>query len=418
MNSIKKSILFTALFLFIAAGSFAVGTPQADAATKLSKVKNVSVVTKDNTNITLKWKKVKGATYQVKVMNKNKKKLRLVKAKKKKKKITKLKKNTKYYFKVRAEQKKKRGKWSKIKGVRTANETADPGDADPGDGDPAPGDGDGDVDPGDPAPGDGDGGTTPAVDFSNAAYSGTEEGGAITISVGLSAAASSAVTVDYATSDGTATAGTDYTAVTGTMTFAAGETSGTFTVTPIADTDNEDNETITLTLSGASGATVSTVSNPATVTITDNDVLTISSASFTNNANIPVTFTCDAPGGGGTSPEVNWVSAPAGTQSFVLIVRDIDASDYIHWVVKDIPVTTTGSAQGGDPVGGMTVLNSEGNDYYDGPCPPVEDASHTYQFEIYALDTATVSGTTGAELDVNMLPNILETSIISGEYDA
>ncbi len=107
------------------------------------------------------------------------------------------------------------------------------------------------------------------VDFSSATYNGTEKEGSLTITVELSAASASSVTVDYASSDGTATAGTDYTAVSGTLTFSAGTTSQTFTVTPNNDSLDEGSETVTLTLSNASNATLGSTNTPAVLTIWD-----------------------------------------------------------------------------------------------------------------------------------------------------
>ena len=75
--------------------------------------------------------------------------------------------------------------------------------------------------------------------------------------VKLSPAASATVTVDYATSDGTATAGDDYTAVSDTLTFLPGQTRKTVSVPIIDDTVDDDGETMTLTLSNASGADIS-----------------------------------------------------------------------------------------------------------------------------------------------------------------
>ena len=76
----------------------------------------------------------------------------------------------------------------------------------------------------------------------------------MTFNVRLDPAATETVTVDYATADGTATAGDDYTATSGTLTFGPGETTQTIEV-PIHDDLVEDNgETFTLTLSNASGA--------------------------------------------------------------------------------------------------------------------------------------------------------------------
>ena len=84
----------------------------------------------------------------------------------------------------------------------------------------------------------------------------TQEGQDATLdfAVTLSPAASDTVTVTWATADGTATAGADYTAADGTLTFAAGETAMTVTVTVLDDAVDEGEETLTLTLSDASGA--------------------------------------------------------------------------------------------------------------------------------------------------------------------
>ena len=91
------------------------------------------------------------------------------------------------------------------------------------------------------------------------------EGSNLGFAVTLSEAAAGEVTVDYATGDGTATAGADYTAASGTLTFAAGETSKTVSVALLRDTDTEADETLTLALSGASGATIGTASATGTV---------------------------------------------------------------------------------------------------------------------------------------------------------
>ena len=92
-----------------------------------------------------------------------------------------------------------------------------------------------------------------------------------TFTVTLSAVSGLAVSFDYATSNGTATSSADYTATSGSLTIAAGATTTTFTVGVLADTLDEDNETVTLTLSGASNATISDATG--TLTITDDDSL-------------------------------------------------------------------------------------------------------------------------------------------------
>ena len=106
----------------------------------------------------------------------------------------------------------------------------------------------------------------PAVSVSDASAT---EGDAIEFTVSLSAARGRPVTVRYATSDGTAESGTDFTAASGTLTFAAGETSKTVSVATTDDSADEEDETFTLTLSNPADATLGDAT--ATGTIVDND---------------------------------------------------------------------------------------------------------------------------------------------------
>ena len=94
------------------------------------------------------------------------------------------------------------------------------------------------------------------------------EGQSLTFAVTLSAAAASAVTVQYRTANGTAIS-SDYRSASGTLRFAAGDTRKTISVRTTDDRVNENNETITVSLSNASGATIS--DGRATGTIIDND---------------------------------------------------------------------------------------------------------------------------------------------------
>lgn len=88
--------------------------------------------------------------------------------------------------------------------------------------------------------------------------------------VTLSAPSTTPVTVAYGTADGTAHAGADYAALTGTLTFAPGETSKMVHVAVNGDVVVEGDETLTLTLSAPTGATIGDGS--ATGTITNDDV--------------------------------------------------------------------------------------------------------------------------------------------------
>lgn len=91
-----------------------------------------------------------------------------------------------------------------------------------------------------------------------------------TFPVTLSPAQATAVTVNYATSAGTAAAGSDFTTTSGTLTFAPNETQKNINVPVIGDTTAESSETFTVTLSGAS-AGITIADGQGTGTITDDD---------------------------------------------------------------------------------------------------------------------------------------------------
>ncbi len=93
----------------------------------------------------------------------------------------------------------------------------------------------------------------------------------LAFAVTLSRGAAAPVTVAYATADGTATAGQDYTATSGTLTFAPGETAKTVPVPVLDDAHDDTEETLTLTLSNATGARIR--DGAATGTIVNADSL-------------------------------------------------------------------------------------------------------------------------------------------------
>ena len=94
-------------------------------------------------------------------------------------------------------------------------------------------------------------------------------GAAVAFAVTLSGAASDPVTVDYATRDGSARAGEDYAAASGTLTFAAGESSKTVEVEVLDDAHDEGEETFVLALSNASGARLEDAEATGTIENTD-----------------------------------------------------------------------------------------------------------------------------------------------------
>ena len=131
--------------------------------------------------------------------------------------------------------------------------------------------------------------------------------------VSLSSAVSQAVTVNYATADVTAAAGVDYTAKSGTLTFAAGTTSQTIPVTVLGDTRDEADETFTVTLSAASTGVISTPQ--AVGTIVDNDAtpsLAINNVTVTepDSGTVNAVFTVALSAASGRTVTVNYTTVP------------------------------------------------------------------------------------------------------------
>ena len=123
----------------------------------------------------------------------------------------------------------------------------------------------------------------PAVSVSDASAT---EGDAIEFTVSLSAASGRQVTVQYATSDGTAESGTDFTAASGTLTFEPNETSKTVSVPTTGDSEEEEDETFALTLSNPADATLGDAT--ATGTIVDGDESPPLTVSMTSDLSPPV----------------------------------------------------------------------------------------------------------------------------------
>jgi hypothetical protein len=109
------------------------------------------------------------------------------------------------------------------------------------------------------------------LQLASVAYAAGEGSASATITVSRSGGSASGVSVDYATSDGTATAGSDYQASAGTLTFAAGQTSLTFSVTILPDASDEPDETVILTLSAPGGGGVLGTPTTATLYLADDD---------------------------------------------------------------------------------------------------------------------------------------------------
>lgn len=148
--------------------------------------------------------------------------------------------------------------------------------------------------------------------------------------------------------------------------------------------------------------------------------LEIKSPAFSEGGAIPGKFTCD---GKDVSPPLSWSGAPAGAKSFALICDDPDApsGDWVHWVVFDLPPTSTGLPEGvpaRDEVagGGRQGRNDFRKTGYGGPCPP--GGTHRYVFTLFALDRelGLGAGATKAQLTAAMKGHVLAEGRLIGKY--
>lgn len=165
------------------------------------------------------------------------------------------------------------------------------------------------------------------------------------------------------------------------------------------------------------------------------------------------------------NPELVWSEAPAGTRSFAIVMFDPDAptvaddvnqegkvvsadlprADFCHWLLVDIPATTSRLPEGEDSDGvrpkgkpaGPGPIGIRGiNDYtgflagnpdmagtyagYDGPCPPWNDERvHRYHFEVYALDVESLGldgGFDATAVYQAMKGHVLASARVTGTY--
>ena len=191
--------------------------------------------------------------------------------------------------------------------------------------------------------------------------------GTATFTVSVSGELKEDITLDYATSDGTATAGSDYTSTSGTLSLSKGDTSATIDVTILDDSVYEGNETATLTLSNISDTEVTFSDASGTLTITEDEsapVVTLSAASnsIAENSGSSITLTASlsqiadedvtvAIGTSGTSTEgtdyanVSDITISAGSSSGTATFTPTDDSVY---EVDETAIISIDSVSGAD----------------------------------------------------------------------
>lgn len=133
--------------------------------------------------------------------------------------------------------------------------------------------------------------------------------------------------------------------------------------------------------------------------------------------------------GDNISPSLTWKNAPAATKSFAVTVYDPDAptgSGWWHWVVFNIPASTTSLPAGAGTTGSATMVTGAvqsrtdfGSFGYGGPCPPQGDKLHRYIFTVYALKVAKLDAdqnASGALVGYMINANHIAKATITAKY--
>ncbi|MFD9894657.1 YbhB/YbcL family Raf kinase inhibitor-like protein [Amycolatopsis sp. NPDC059027] len=130
---------------------------------------------------------------------------------------------------------------------------------------------------------------------------------------------------------------------------------------------------------------------------------TLTSTAFADGGMIPKVHECTSGGGNdpakkNESPPFAWSGAPDTAKSYAIIMRDLSNNNLLHWIIYDIPVSTTSLPQNVQhayqpavPAGARQVYyrGSASLYGYQGPCSPT--TINTYEFVVYALNKASLT---------------------------
>lgn len=160
----------------------------------------------------------------------------------------------------------------------------------------------------------------------------------------------------------------------------------------------------------------------------------IASTNHAEGAKFADKYTCQTAGfQNSVMPELHWTPGPAGTKSYAITFIDVTLAhgtpsqpNGYHWVLYDIPATTTSLPEGFKQAD-ATKLGAKQNSNYLGPCPnfgtTTGTKTDTYEFTIYALaeDSITITGTGTAavkDAETKLEAKHLESAKLTGTSNA
>jgi hypothetical protein len=259
--------------------------------------------------------------------------------------------------------------------------------------------------------------------ISNAAA--VTEGGTLVFTVTRNGVTSGNVSVNFATANGTAVVSSDYTANSGTLTFASGEASKTISVATISDFTLEPNETVLVNLSAPTGgATITTSQGSGTINNDDYapPSFAIANATMLNEGGTLV-FTVTKTGTTNTSYGVNFATAngtatvssdytaTSGTLTFAAnettkTISVVTINDFEYEPTESVLVNLSG-ATGGATISTGQASGSLFDDDYEPPIFAISNAAAVDEGGTLVF-TVTKTGTTNTSHSLNY------SSIISG----
>ena len=110
--------------------------------------------------------------------------------------------------------------------------------------------------------------------------------------------------------------------------------------------------------------------------------LALTSPAFTDGAFLDAAFTCD---GVDVPPPLEFAGVPDSAVELAVVVTDLTADRFVHWVVTGLPADLTKMDAGVIPPEARLARGSGGIEGWQGPCPPPGDEAHTYEFTLHAL---------------------------------
>lgn len=172
----------------------------------------------------------------------------------------------------------------------------------------------------------------------------------LNFTVTLSAASADTVTVNFTTADGTALSSSDYIASSGTLTFAPGETSKTVSIVVNGDIVQEGDETLSLTLSTPSNATLATSTATATITNANFTTQTVSGRTkytYTDAAGASVTVSVSGPG----TATLYFPAGDGNKDLDTVVLTDTTTRSKLNFTTKARAITNVSSISSSAPFG-------------------------------------------------------------------